>query len=160
MCINTSDSPSALQRYHPGVPKKTEQTYITHAHGTTPTHHVVCLFVCLYSGHLPISSHSSCRVSLIGCVPCSLACPIIFWNIQGNVSSCCHSNYCNIQHASWLSSFWKCFSFYDTCEILSRASAPRWPIGGEVVGLRGRRVGRQAGMIHLEFVESNPCTWM
>lgn len=57
---------------------------------------------------------------LIGLIPCSLACPIIFWNIQGNVSSCCHSNYYNIQHGSWLSSFWKCFSFLSrssvTCE--------------------------------------------
>lgn len=42
---------------------------------------------------------------LIGLIPCSLACPIIFWNIQGNVSSCCHSNYYNTQHGSWLSSF-------------------------------------------------------
>lgn len=55
----------------------------------------------------------------IGLIPCSLACPIIFWNIQGNVSSCCHSNYSNIQHGSWLSSFWKCFSF------LSRSSVTR-----------------------------------
>lgn len=49
---------------------------------------------------------------LIGSIPRSLACPIILWNIQGNVSSCCHSNYYNIPHGSWLSSFWKCFSFF------------------------------------------------
>lgn len=51
-------------------------------------------------------------IFLIGLIPCSLASPIIFLNIQGNVSSCCHSNYYNIQHGSWLSSFWMCFSFF------------------------------------------------
>lgn len=32
-------------------------------------------------------------------------------NIQGTVSSGCHSNYYHRQHALWLSSLWKCFSF-------------------------------------------------
>lgn len=56
---------------------------------------------------------------LIGSIPRSLACPIILWNIQGNVSSCCHSNYYNIPHGSWLSSFWKCFSFFSPSSQLS-----------------------------------------
>lgn len=73
---------------------------------------------------------------MIGFFPRSLACPIILWNIQGNVSSCCHSNYYNIPHGSWLSSFWKYFSFFFFFKLssshvrpvdFSRASVPSWP---------------------------------
>lgn len=68
-----------------------------------------CFFVCA-------PSCFSFLNPLIGLIPHSLACPIIFWNIQGSVSSSCHSNYNNIQHGLWHSSFWKCFRF------LSRSS--------------------------------------
>lgn len=102
--------------------RKTEHTYITYAH--SPPHTLYSTFFFFFSTFpSPLSSLISFFFFLfffwIGLIPCSLACPIIFWNIQGNVSSCCHSNYSNIQHGSWLSSFWKCFSF------LSRSSVTR-----------------------------------
>lgn len=134
----------------PCCSRKTEHTYITRS---------------LYTPHNPffpfflggrragVTSHLHPSLFLlshflIGLIPCSLACPIIFWNIQGNVSSCCHSNYYNIQHGSWLSSFWKCFSFLSrssvTCEacrfFFSRASVPSWP-RRETTRQRGGGVG-------------------
>lgn len=121
MCINSSDRPTVHKCFFYTPPcccsKKTEHTYITYAR-SHPPHTLyllvvgVCCFVlfiylfifCLF-GHLPISAPPSFSALsffffLIGLIPRSLACPIIFWNIQGNVSSCCHSNYCNIQHGS------------------------------------------------------------
>lgn len=89
-----------------GVPR----TQSTHA---LNIHCFSSFFVFFFSS--PSRLHSS-LTSLIGLIPCSLACPIIFQNIQGNVSSCCHFSYYNIQRGSWHSSFWKCFSF------LSRSS--------------------------------------
>lgn len=43
----------------------------------------------------------------------------------------------------------------------SRASVPSWPRRETTLQRGGGGGGpEQAGMIHLEFVESNPCTWM
>lgn len=72
---------------------------------TQPTPHALLDFLFFLSTFpSPLSSLISFFFFLfffwIGLIPCSLACPIIFWNIQGNVSSCCHSNYSNIQHGS------------------------------------------------------------
>lgn len=100
-----------------GCFKKTEHTYITYMR---PTPHARLGYLFFWApSHLHPSLFFSSHF-LIGLIPYSLACPIIFWNIQGNVSSCCHSNYYNIQHGTWLLSFWKCFSFLSrssvTCE--------------------------------------------
>lgn len=100
-----------------------QSTHTSHMHTAHPTRFTRLSFFFLSTFPSPLSSLISFFFFLfffwIGLIPCSLACPIIFWNIQGNVSSCCHSNYSNIQHGSWLSSFWKCFSF------LSRSSVTR-----------------------------------
>lgn len=97
--------------------KRTKQTHITYA--CIPLHVSLVFVFLFFFGHLPTSTPLcfSSLISLIGLIPCSLACPIIFWNIQGNVSSCCHSNYYNMQHGLWHSSFWKCFSFFSRSSV-------------------------------------------
>lgn len=135
----------------------------------------ITLFCCFLVGGWvsDLFSVFSLMFLLIGLFPHSLACPIILWNIQGNVSSCCHFNYYNIPHGSWLSSFWKYFSFFFFFKLsssrvrpvdFSRASVPSWP-QRDVRLWRGSRgaggmVLERAAKIHPECVESNPCTWI
>lgn len=173
MCINSFDR-RTVQCYSTHNSAAVPRRRSTHtSHAAHPPHMLYLIFYFfLVFGHLPIPTPLSffSLIFLIGLIPCSLACPIIFWNIQGNVSSCCHSNYYNIQHGSWLSSFWKCFSFLSrssvTCEgcrffkgICSKLAQKRDNAAKEGVGL-WKGGPEQAGKIHLEFVESNPCTWI
>lgn len=82
-----------------------------------------------------------------------------------------YNTVCDIQVPGSASAFCQGPQSHMRAVYFSRASVPSWPRrettrqrGAVVVmvvhGMVGWGCPVQAGMIHLEFVESNPCTWI